>query len=785
MAFNPSLYQQARPDLLNNWNWANNPSSVPADVRAQLDAQGAWLRDWILSHGSLQGLLQADYNANPTAGEQVQAQVAQAQPAAATPPPATVTPPPVVTTPPPTPAATTPPPTTTVTPPPTSTTGLANPPPATTTTTTPPPAQQSYAQLLAQWKAENPTAALTGDAFNAWAASKGISSWTNSTPTEVSAALGLASTTGTPVATGTTDGGVHARNLEGEGQNTLAAQIGLAGPAYDAYAKYSGQYAQTDLNNLRNSLYGSVDAGQFLQAHPEFKQGYDNARATGQDPQAWLNTAVNNSTYIDQAAVPRGGGLLSINDAVTQQANQQTVRGNTALRTGNVADAANLGPEALAAFQSLNPQLYSSLNRASAAAGTGVQVNQYEAQLAQQFAQGNQPQANPFLSWARDTTNNQGGTALSGDLTTMARQQLALGSGLSDEQKRNAEQAAREAYAARGLVYSPGAVGAEILNKDAYGQQLLGQRQNFATGVNTQLLSGQSLGNQMGLGLLSAGNTEANRAMQSQQQNQSLGLGLAGMDYSRQQQNIGNLFTDVGAQSSNAFNPFSTITSAGTSNQGSNPGLFSSGAGVSSGATGNQNVQSMFNPFNSYSSDLYNTNYNAIEAAKIAAANNSAAKTGSIIGGVGQIAGAAASAKIFMACIPEGQKIDTPEGAKNIEDIRSGDTVIGYAGDLVTVMQKHEYAENPEGYRFLRFQLSSGEAISVCDKHRIEGLPSENFNAGDFMGNYQIENIVRYDGVSRSFDLLTSDAGYRMAGVPVNSMIEEMTFKTAQLMEAS
>lgn len=34
--------------------------------------------------------------------------------------------------------------------------------------------------------------------------------------------------------------------------------------------------------------------------------------------------------------------------------------------------------------------------------------------------------------------------------------------------------------------------------------------------------------------------------------------------------------------------------------------------------------------------------------------------------------------------------------------------------------------------------------------------------------------IESLGGVSRSFDLLTEDAGYRIAGIPVNSMISEM-----------
>ena len=38
----------------------------------------------------------------------------------------------------------------------------------------------------------------------------------------------------------------------------------------------------------------------------------------------------------------------------------------------------------------------------------------------------------------------------------------------------------------------------------------------------------------------------------------------------------------------------------------------------------------------------------------------------------------------------------------------------------------------------------------------------------------EAEVVEKYGGVQRSYDLLTTDRGYRINGVPVNSMIEEM-----------
>ena len=196
------------------------------------------------------------------------------------------------------------------------------------------------------------------------------------------------------------------------------------------------------------------------------------------------------------------------------------------------------------------------------------------------------------------------------------------------------------------------------------------------------------------------------------------------------------------------------------------------------------NTPTTFNPDTGVNLALANqaniTNKSIAEtsaAAQLAAAKAgaSASKTAGIAGGLGNILGSAASAKIFMACIPEGELIDTPEGQVAIEDIRSGDSVIGFSGQPVKVLIKHEYAENPDAERFHRFYLDNGKNFSVCDMHRIEGEHSMHYNVGNsFKGGEVVEAIKIYGGVTRSYDLLTEDIGYRMSGVAVNSMIEEL-----------
>src|SRR5258705_8124996 len=65
-------------------------------------------------------------------------------------------------------------------------------------------------------------------------------------------------------------------------------------------------------------------------------------------------------------------------------------------------------------------------------------------------------------------------------LNQQALSELQLGGKLTPEEERFAQQAAREAYSARGMVMSDSGALAEILNRDSLAQQRLQQRQAFA-----------------------------------------------------------------------------------------------------------------------------------------------------------------------------------------------------------------------------------------------------------------------------------------------------------------
>jgi hypothetical protein len=237
------------------------------------------------------------------------------------------------------------------------------------------------------------------------------------------------------------------------------------------------------------------------------------------------------------------------NQQLTGMANTQTADANTALRTGNVADATNLGQSALTNLQQLNPNMYGALNQAQTSTSN--------------------PQANTL----QDMLNQQ------------AQQGLSLGTSLSAQDANTAQQAARDAWGARGLVNSPGAVGDEVLNTYNMGQQRLQQRQALAQ---------------------SAGNTSFAQGQVGQQ----------------------NIYQNAGLQGQYQFNPLTAISGAQTNNAGSNSTLFGQGAGFSSGSFGNQNVNSLVNPYSGYANDVYGTNTNAALAQNIAESNNAAAIQG-------------------------------------------------------------------------------------------------------------------------------------------------------------
>lgn len=136
---------------------------------------------------------------------------------------------------------------------------------------------------------------------------------------------------------------------------------------------------------------------------------------------------------------------------------------------------------------------------------------------------------------------------------------------------------------------------------------------------------------------------------------------------------------------------------------------------------------------------------------------------------------ALAPLKLLFSCLPEGTTIDTPEGSRPVESLRPGDMIIGFEGRPVKVLQVHGYAEEVTGEEFLEVGFEDGSLVNLCKLHRIDGIRAGKLKVGDMLGRgHVVKSIRAYGGVERSYDLLTEDDGYRVAGVPVNSMISEM-----------
>ncbi len=290
------------------------------------------------------------------------------------------------------------------------------------------------------------------------------------------------------------------------------------------------------------------------------------------------------------------------------------------------------------------------------------------------------------------------------DLARLQQRQAGM---LSPEDIRQSQQSAREAYGARGQLMGPGAVGAEILNREAIRQQ----REDQAR---------------------------------------------AGL-----QSSYGNIMNMANLQTGNIFSPIASLM----------------------GAT--------FNPLGAYPADVYGTNVNAQLARDIAQKNyeaairsaelqGSAAKSAANTSLFGDFFKTAVGAKVYLSCMPGDQVIDTPVGPVAVEQIRGGDEVMGYDGSVAKVLQVSSYVQDADR-DFFTFHLSNGGKITVCDRHKILNIPAAEWVVGANMGDLIIERIDKSNGVTTSYDLVTDIGGYRIAGVPVNSMIPEMLALTLQL----
>ena len=173
---------------------------------------------------------------------------------------------------------------------------------------------------------------------------------------------------------------------------------------------------------------------------------------------------------------------------------------------------------------------------------------------------------------------------IEGELQRQAESELMLGRSLSPEQQREASQSARAAFAARGLGTSMGSSAAEILNRDAYGQQRLDARRGFAANVNQMDLARRQ--RRVGLGGM---------YMEMDPYRQALGpaFGLGGDTLRTSQGQVSNIFNNSLAQSGNVMT-FNTNMAASNRNAILNNNAAVQAAAMQAGAQQNAGMMGMF-----------------------------------------------------------------------------------------------------------------------------------------------------------------------------------------------
>lgn len=146
-----------------------------------------------------------------------------------------------------------------------------------------------------------------------------------------------------------------------------------------------------------------------------------------------------------------------------------------------------------------------------------------------------------------------------------------------------------------------------------------------------------------------------------------------------------------------------------------------------------------------------------------------------------KIATTAGSIKLFMMCVPEGTAIDTPEGQKNVEDVRAGDVVYDKDGTEVKVQMKYEFDQPPTSDRFLKLDFDTGASVTICDLHRIDGVYAKDLRVGE--KGLVSKEFVEMD--RRSYDIMTegTDGSYRSNGIPINTMIPELHSRIREAIE--
>lgn len=464
------------------------------------------------------------------------------------------------------------------------------------------------------------------------------------------------------------------RDIGQETQDTLASQIALAPQQLAAYQATAPGYAATDVNILGQSLFGPQFTGNLSDINQQLSQ-------LAAQQSAYANTAQRTANIADVTNLGGQvqGALQSANQPFYNQLASFTSLANAPIQQS--AQQQQFAQMAGQGFGSFDPSsLYANTNQGAQQVGTGFSSQQVGA-----------PSGNPLLGYLGAKSIGSGQDPLLSLANQQAQAQLALGGQLSPDQLRAVQQSSRAGFAARGLDATNASVVDEALQTQAAQQAMYQQRLANAQAIEAQNQGQQGLQNQLGLGAssqalgygqlglsaqqanqganlqaqgygLQAQTANQSAALQAQQQqlqaqlaNQNFGLGsyqanvasqaaqmqalqqAAAMQEQQRLSQLSGSQAALGAQSAAFFDPFQGVLGGQSSNVGNNQQLI----GNAGSLTGQSNAatMNMFNPFNAYSQDLYNTNYNGQAAANIATGNNRAAIIGGSLQALGNIFG--------------------------------------------------------------------------------------------------------------------------------------------------
>jgi hypothetical protein len=185
------------------------------------------------------------------------------------------------------------------------------------------------------------------------------------------------------------------------------------------------------------------------------------------------------------------------------------------------------------------------------------------------MSEGNQQTADALSAIRRSMslykTEDADPTSIERSLYDSAERDLALGRSLSPEDERDAQQAARAAFASRGMGTSLGSTAAEILNRQAYADARQSERRNFAAAANNLLTQGVG---QRRTAIANTNIAGANNLLSADPYSRALGpaLNYSGNTQANQMQQIGNTFSSANNMMGNvaSFNANMIDTRANT-----------------------------------------------------------------------------------------------------------------------------------------------------------------------------------------------------------------------------